>query len=218
MFVKEFMTPDPITVTADTAVPTALRLMGEKKVRRLPVVDNQGKLVGIVSDKDLLHASPSPATSLAIWEITDLMAKLKVQKVMTRDVISVEGDTPLEEAALIMADKRIGSLLVVENKKLTGIITESDLFRVLLDLLGGRRSGVRITATVADAKGTLAKIAEAVYAADGDIVGLGARELPESNHMNWEVMLKVQDVAKDKLVEVIKGTAAELVDARETSV
>jgi acetoin utilization protein AcuB len=218
MFVKEFMTSDPITITADTAVPVALRLMGDKKIRRLPVVDNHGKLVGIVSDKDLLHASPSPATSLAIWEITDLMAKLKVQKVMTRDVISVEGDTPLEEASLIMADKRIGSLLVVENKKLVGIITESDLFRVLLDLLGGRRSGVRVTASVADAKGTLAKLTNAIYAADGNIVGLGAREIPGGGDLRWEVMLKVQDVAKDKLVEVIQKEAAELVDAREMSV
>lgn len=217
MFVKEFMTPEPITIPADTAVPAALRLMSEKKIRRLPVVDSHGKLVGIVSDKDLLHASPSPATSLAIWEITDLMSRLKVEKVMTRNVISVTEDTPLEEAALIMADKRIGSLLVVQDKKLVGIITESDLFRILLDLLGGRRSGVRITAAVADAKGTLAKITNAIYDADGDIVGLGVREIPDSPDLRWEVMLKVQDVDKDKLVEVIQQESAELIDVRESS-
>ncbi len=218
MFVREFMTSELITITPDTAVPAALRLMGEKKIRRLPVVDNHGKLVGIVSDKDLLHASPSPATSLAIWEITDLMAKLKVEKVMTRSVITVTEDTPLEEAALLMADKRIGSLLIMRDKKLVGIITESDLFRVLLDLLGGRRPGVRITAAVADAKGTLAKITNAIFAADGDIVGLGAREIPGGGDLRWEVMLKVQDVAKDKLVEVIQQESAELIDVRETSV
>ena len=218
MFVKEFMTPDPITITADTAVPTALRLMREKKIRRLPVVDRHGKLVGIVSDKDLLHASPSQATSLAIWEITDLMSRLKVEKIMTRDVISVTENTPLEEAALIMADRPFGSLLVLRDKKLVGIITESDLFRVLLDLLGGRRSGVRVTAAVADAKGILAKLTNSVYAADGDIVGLGIREIPESNHLRWEVMLKVQDVAKDKLVEIIEQGSADLMDIRETTV
>ena len=216
MFVKEFMTPEPITITVDTAVPAALRLMSDKKIRRLPVVDKHGKLVGIVSDKDLLHASPSPATSLAIWEITELMARLKVEKVMTRDVISVGEDTPLEEAALIMADKRIGSLLILRDKKLVGIITESDLFRVLLDLLGGRRPGVRVTAAVANAKGMLAKMTNAIYAANGDIVGLGIREIPESGQLRWEVMVKVQDVAKDKLVEVVQQEA-ELIDARETS-
>lgn len=216
MFVKEFMTPEPITITPDTAVPAALRLMSDKKIRRLPVVDKHGKLVGIVSDKDLLHASPSPATSLAIWEITDLMSKLKVEKVMTRNVITVTEGTPLEEAALIMADKRIGSLLIMRDKELVGIITESDLFRVLLDLLGGRRSGVRITAAVVNAKGTLAKLTNAIYAANGDIVGLGVREIPESSHLRWEVMVKVQDVAKDKLIEVVRQEA-ELIDARETS-
>jgi acetoin utilization protein AcuB len=218
MFVKEFMTPDPITITPDTAVPAALRLMGEKKIRRLPVVDNHGKLVGIVSDKDLLHASPSPATSLAIWEITDLMAKLKVEKVMTRSVISVTEDTPLEEAALIMADKRIGSLLIMRDKKLVGIITESDLFRVLTELLGGRRSGLRMTIAVTGAKGTMAKLTNAIFAANGDIVGLGVKEIPNADDLHWEIMLKVQDVAKDKLVALIEQESAELIDIRETSI
>lgn len=217
MFVKEFMTPDPITITPDTAVPTALRLMREKKVRHLPIVDTHGKLLGIVSDKDLLHASPSQATSLAIWEITDLMSRLKVEKVMTRDVVSVTEDTPLEEAALILADRPFSSLLVLRDKKLVGIITQSDLFHVLLDLLGGRRSGVRITASVANAKGSLAKLTNAIYAADGDIVGLGVRDIPESDHLRSEVMLKVQDVAKDKLIEVVRQEA-EFIDAREMSV
>lgn len=218
MFVKEFMTPDPITITPDTAVPAALRLMAEKKIRRLPVVDSHGKLVGIVSDKDLLHASPSPATSLAIWEITDLMSRLKVEKVMTRSVITVTEDTPLEEAALIMADKRIGSLLIMRDKKLEGIITESDLFRVLLDLLGGRRSGVRVTAAVVNEKGTLAKVANAIFDAGGDIMGLGISEVPEAGSMRWEVMLKVKDVPKDKLVEAIQPAVDKLIDVRETAV
>ena len=142
---------------------------------------------------------------------------LKVEKVMTRNVVSVTEDTPLEEAALILADRPFSSLLVLRDKKLVGIITQSDLFHVLLDLLGGRRSGVRITAAVANAKGSLAKLTNAIYAADGDIVGLGVREIPESDHLRSEVMLKVQDVAKDKLIEVVRQEA-EFIDARETSV
>lgn len=215
MFVKEFMTPDPITITPDTAVPTALRLMRDKKIRRLPVVDSHGKLVGIVSDKDLLHASPSQATSLAIWEITDLMSRLKVEKVMTRDVVSVVEDTPLEEAAVIMADKPFGSLLVLRDKKLIGIITESDMFRVLTELLGGRRSGLRLTIAVSGAKGTMAKLTKAIFEANGDIVGLGVNEIPDANDLHWEVMLKVQDVAKDKLVALIEQEGAKLIDIRD---
>ena len=104
MLVRERMTQNPITVSPDLSVPEALRLMREKKVRRFPVVDSHGKLVGIVSDKDLLQAGPSSATTLAIWEITELLGKLKVAEVMSRDLITVQDDTPLEEAARIMAD------------------------------------------------------------------------------------------------------------------
>ncbi|MEJ2749444.1 MAG: CBS domain-containing protein [Anaerolineae bacterium] len=214
MFVKEFMTPDPIAITPDTAVPTALRLMREKKVRHLPIVDNHGKLLGIVSDKDLLHASPSQATSLAIWEITDLMSRLKVEKVMTRDVVSVKEDTPVEEAALILADRPFSSLLVLRDKKLVGIITQSDLFHVLLDLLGGRRPGMRVTAVTNNIKGVLAKITSAIFEAGGNLSGLGVREIDDDKRL--EIMFKVQDLTKEKLTAVVEQEA-ELVDAREAS-
>jgi acetoin utilization protein AcuB len=214
MFVKEFMTPDPIAITPDTAVPTALRLMREKKVRHLPIVDNHGKLLGIVSDKDLLHASPSQATSLAIWEITDLMSRLKVEKVMTRDVVSVKEDTPVEEAALILADRPFSSLLVLRDKKLVGIITQSDLFHVLLDLLGGRRPGMRVTAVTNNIKGVLAKITSAIFEAGGNLSGLGVREIDDDKRL--EIMFKVQDLTKEKLIAVVEQEA-ELVDAREAS-
>ena len=113
MLVRDRMTLNPVTITPDVSVTDALRLMSEKKIRRLPVIDGQGNLVGIVSDRDLLLASPSPATSLAIWEIHELLAKLTVEKMMTREVITVSEDTPLEEAARVMADGRIGGLPVL---------------------------------------------------------------------------------------------------------
>ncbi len=216
MFVREYMTPKPITITLDTSVPDALRLMREKKVRRFPVVDGHGKLVGIVSDKDLLHAAPSPATSLAVWEITDLLAKLKVKEVMTREVITVAEQTTLEEAARIMADRRIGGLPVMRGQNLVGIITESDLFKVLLELFGGRRPGVRITVSVAGGKGTLARIATAIFGAGGDIVGLGQSEFMDDGGMRWELVFKVQDVPQDKLVEAVRPVVDEIIDVRET--
>jgi acetoin utilization protein AcuB len=154
MFVREVMSAKPVTVTADTSVPEALRLMREKKVRRLPVLDSKGKLVGIVSDKDLLHASPSPATTLAVWEISELLAKLKVEKVMSRRLITVTEETPLEDAARIMADRKIGGLPVMRGEQLAGIITETDLFKVLLNLMGARRPGCCVTVSSPGAKGT----------------------------------------------------------------
>ena len=216
MFVRERMTPNPVTITPEASVPGALRLMRERKVRRLPVVDAHGRLVGIVSDKDLLHASPSPATSLAVWEIPELLSRLKIDKVMTRQVITVGEETPLEEAARIMADKRIGGLPVMAGERLVGIITETDLFKILLELLGGRRSGVRISVAVTGAKGKLAQIAGAVFGAGGDIVGLGLSEVAGSDGQRWEIMLKVQDAPREQLVAAVGPLVDEVLDVRET--
>ncbi len=216
MLVRDRMTTNPVTVFPDTSLPEALRLMRDRKVRRFPVVDHHGHLVGIVSDKDLLLASPSPATSLAIWEITELLAKLKIAEVMTRDVITVTEDTPLEEAARLLADRKIGGLPVVRGQTVVGIITETDLFKSLLELLGGRRRGVRLTISVPGAKGTLAKITGAIFGVGGDIVGLGFREATGESGTHWDVTFKVQDVPLDKLVEAVRPVAGTILDVRET--
>lgn len=215
MLIREYMTPNPVTVHPDTSVPAALRLMRENNVRRLPVVDKQGSLVGIVSDKDLLYASPSPATTLAVWEIPELLSKIRVEQVMTRKVITVAVKTPLEEAARIMADSKVGGLPVMQGATLVGIITETDLFKQLLELLGGRRPGVRIAVSVPDAKGTLAKITSAIFDAGGDIVGLGVNEIAGSDGMQWEIVFKVQGVPKDDLVAAIEPHVGQVLDVRE---
>ena len=106
MLVKNRMSHNPITIRSETTLPDALKIMRENKVRRLPVLDQGGKLVGIVSEKDLLYASPSPATTLSVWEITALVAKVKVAELMTREVITVTEDCLIEEAARIMADRK----------------------------------------------------------------------------------------------------------------
>ena len=215
MLVRERMTPNPVVAHPDTTVPDALRLMRERKVRRLPVVDSHGRLVGIVSDKDLLWASPSPATTLAVWEIPDLLGKLKIEKVMAHDVITVSEKTPLEEAARLMADKKIGGLPVMSGPDLVGIITETDLFKSLLELLGGRRSGVRIAVAVPAVKGVLSKITTAIFQAGGDIVGLGMKGILGSYGDTAEVVLKVQGVERDALVAALKPVVNEIMDVRE---
>lgn len=216
MLIRERMTPNPVTITPDTSVPDALRLMRERKIRRLPVLDNRGQLVGIVSDKDLLYASPSPATSLSIWEIHDLLSRLKVEKVMTRNVITVSEDTPIEEAARLMADNKVGGLPVMRDKTLVGIITETDLFKAFLELLGGRRPGVRVTAYTSGAKGTASQITSAVFAAGGDIVGFGIYEVADAPGVHWQMTIKVQGVPRDRLVEALRPVVYEILDVRET--
>lgn len=216
MLVRDRMTKDPVTITSNVSVTEALRLMNDRKIRRLPVLDSQGHLVGIVSDRDLLLASPSPATSLAIWEIHELLAKLTVEKMMTREVITVTEDTPLEEAARVMVDNRIGGLPVLRGESLVGIISESDLFKMLLQLLGGRRPGVRITVLTHGAKGTLAEITSAISAAGGNIVGLGFSEVPDAaGDSTWLNTFKVQGVPKDHLVETMRPHVLEITDVRE---
>ncbi len=122
MLVGERMTPRPITVTEETSLPEALELMRQEKIRRLPVLDKHGKLVGIVTELDLLRASPSPATTLSIYEIPYLISKVKMRDIMTREVITVTEETPIEEAARIMADHKIGGLPVMRDNKLVGIM------------------------------------------------------------------------------------------------
>lgn len=216
MLVREQMTANPVTVTSGTPVPDALALMRDRKVRRLPVVDDKGKLVGIVSEKDLLFASASPATSLNVWEINALLSKLVVERFMSKKIITVTEDTPLEEAARIMADKKIGGLPVIRDGAMVGIITETDIFRSLLDLLGGRRKGLRVMATVEGGKGTFAKVVNAIAEAGGDIVGLGCAEIKEKGIMRWQLTLKIQDVTRKKLEDAIRPVVTEILDIRET--
>lgn len=216
MLVQELMTKNPLTTSPETSVPDALAFMREKKVRRLPVLDKSGKLVGIVSDQDLLYASPSPATSLSVFEINSLIAKITVAHVMTKKVVTIAEDLPVEEAARIMADKKIGGLPVMKGTKLTGIVTETDLFRALLELLGGRRSGVRVTVQIPGAKGTFAKVSGVISAAGGDIVGLGVTEAKGVPGDFWHMTLKVQDLTKKAVSAAFSKAGIEVVDIRET--
>jgi len=131
MFVHHRMSSPPVTITPDTPFQDALKLMRDHQFRRLPVVNKKGKLVGIVSERDLLHAAPSPATSLSIWELHYLLSKIQVQKIMTKDVITTAPGTPIEKAARLMVANKIGGLPVVDEQgDVVGVITETDIFTI----------------------------------------------------------------------------------------
>jgi acetoin utilization protein AcuB len=216
MLIRELMIPKPAVVTPHTTMPEALKLMKEKNVHRMPVVDTHGALVGIISETDLHNATPSSATLLSFWEIPTLLAKITVEMLMVKDVATVTEDTPVEDAARVMADRNIGSLPVMDGKHLVGMVNQNDIFRAFMELLGGRRKGVRIWATTADRKGTIAEITSAITAVSGDIVGLGFREVADAKGARWEITIKVQDVPKDKLVAALKPHVLEILDARES--
>ncbi len=215
MLVRERMTPNPVTVTPETSFQDALQLLRDKKIRRLPVVDNSGRLVGIVVEKDLLYASPSPASSLSVFEMHYLLAKLLVKDVMTKSVIAVGADCPLEEAARIMVDKKIGSLPIVSDHKVVGIITETDIFKTMAEALGGRAKGVRVTIRVPEKKGEAALMTSEIAKLGGNIVSLVIFLADDPEHRQFT--LKVQEVKRDALVSALEKAGAQVVDAREVT-
>jgi acetoin utilization protein AcuB len=214
VFVKERMTRNPVVVAPDVSVPQALRRMHEARIRRLPVVDDGGHLVGIVSDKDLLRASPSPATSLSVWEIAYLLDEIKVRSVMTSKVITVTEDTPLEDAARIMADSKIGGLPVLADGRLVGIITETDLFRVFVELLGAREPGVRVAMLVRNQPGELARLTRAIADSGGNIVSLA--DYAGNGPDNRQVLVKASGITRDALVSALAPAVLEILDVRES--
>ena len=212
MLVSDLMTRDPVAVTDKTPIDDALSLMRDKKVRRLPVLNAKGELVGIVAEKDILYASPSPATSLSIHEIHYLLAKLTVAEIMTKKVFTIAEDTPLEEAARIMADNRIGALPVMSDKKLVGIITETDIFKGFVELLGTREPGVRLTMKMPEGQGVLPLCMESISKLGGRLLAL----------ITWGghepgiriVTAKVTGVDTEQLKESIAKLGVEVVDFR----
>ena len=216
MLVGERMSRHPITVRHDVGIDKALNVMRDNKVRRLPVINRQGALVGIVSEKDLLLASPSPATSLSIYEVHYLLSQMKVSEVMTEEVITVTEYTALEEAACIMIDNKIGGLPVMRDDKMVGIITETDLFKMFVELLGARDPGVRITMLVPEQPGELAHITSEIADMGGNIVALGT--FLGEDPTNRLVTIKVAGVGEEKLAATMEAIGMELVDVRSNKV
>jgi len=157
MFVKNKMTANPFTISADQTIPDAHEIMAQYGVRRLPVM-KKDKLVGIVSKDDILRASPSKATTFSIGEITYLLAKTKISQIMTKDPITIHSGALLEEAAILMRDHHVSILPVVDEGKLVGIITESDIFDSFIQLLGFREPGTRLTVEAEDAPGVMSAV------------------------------------------------------------
>jgi len=216
MLVKERMSSPVITVHPDLPIWDAHRLMKKEGVRRFPVVDKHGHLLGIISEKNILNASPSPATSLSIFEINYLISKIKVQEVMNRNVITIQEDAPLEDAAREMADNKVGGLPVVRDHQVVGIITETDLFKIFLELLGARQAGVRLTCLVPNDPEELSQLTKGIFDKGGNILTLGTF-LGESCE-DREITMKVEGLSIEKLKEAIEPYVNKVLDVRESSI
>lgn len=213
MFVGERMSHPVVTIPPNTPIIEALELMRKEKIRRTPII-KAGNLVGIVSDKDLLNASPSSATSLSIWEMNYLLSKVTVSDVMTKKVLTVSVDTPIEEAARIMADNKIGGLPVLKDNKVVGIITETDIFKLFLELMGAREFGVRVTVLISEKHGELANLTKAITETGGDFVSFG--QFAGEDSTNREVTFKVIGISEDQVQAAIQPLVEKIKDIRQS--
>jgi len=162
MRVRDYMTPQPLTISPETTVPQALKLLDERRFRRLPVLEG-GKLVGIVTAKDLKDALPSKANTLSVWEISTLLEKLPVRDIMAYPVITVFEDDYIEDAALKLQEYKIGGLSVVNRAgRLVGLLTITDVLEAFIQTMGYGEGGKRLTLTMPDVPGSLARAVRAV--------------------------------------------------------
>ncbi|MCL4274212.1 MAG: CBS and ACT domain-containing protein [Anaerolineales bacterium] len=211
MFVGERMSHPVISVTPETPVHDALALFKKEHIRRAPVMKN-GKLLGIISESDLLNASPSPATSLSVWEMNYLMSKVTVKNVMTKKVKTIDVNTPIEEAARVMADSKIGGLPVVRSGKIVGMITETDLFKIFLELMGARTKALRVTALVDEKPGQLAKVTKAIAEAGGNFLSFGMFSGPDTS--SRVITFKVEGMSKDAITKTLSNVVKKFWDIR----
>ena len=202
MRIRDMMTRNPVTVDSETLVIDAQKIMKESNIRRLPVLE-KGKLVGIITKHDLLEASPSPATSLSVHELNYLLSKMKVKEIMKKNPVTLTPDTPFEEALKIGQERRIGAFPVVENGKVVGIATESDIVRFLTRALGIKEEGSRITIEGLGGKlGDLERIISIVN--EHRTVVLSMISLPRPEKKDWMIVLRLRTTDPDPIVRDFK--------------
>lgn len=208
MLIREWMTQDVITVTPDTSMMKASKILKENRIRRLPVVDAEGRLIGIVSDRDIKEASPSKATTLDMHELYYLLSEIKVKDIMTRDPFTVRADDTVETVALNMIEKRIGGLPVIDDAgKLVGIISDSDVFKVLITITGVRHGGVQFAFELENTPGTLKPIVDTLREHNARIISI-LTSMDDSTGPTRRVYIRIlpMDRAEEnRIIEAVKG-------------
>lgn len=212
MMVSNIMTRNPLYIHPEMSVPDARALMKKEKVGRLLVLDKHNKLVGIVTERDLINASPSVATTLDMYEMSYLLSKLKVEEVMQKKVITVEENVVIEEAARIMVDADISALPVMSGETLVGIVSDGDLYKLFINLFGARKEGVRLTMLVPERQGELHDLAHAIAEKGGNVISFVICDGRDVS--NKTCIIKVANITRDDLLKAIKPFSIEIIDIR----
>jgi acetoin utilization protein AcuB len=202
-----------IKIYADVTIHDALDLMRKWEISHLPVVDRSECIIGMVSERDLLFNSPADVSGWIKWELAFLRNKSIVHDVMSRDVHAVEENVSVEEAARIMTDNAVDILVVVQNEKVVGIITESDLLTSFTELLGTREPGIHIDMLIPDKPGILAKLTKSISDIGGSIVAL--ESFTGDGLDIREVSMKVTGVNLNHLKNTIKPHVTRFIEVHE---
>lgn len=204
MIIKDWMTKDVITVDPETSMMRAAKLMKEKGIRRLPVVDDKGKIVGMLSDRDVKEASPSKATTLDVHELYYLLSEIKVKNIMSPNPLTILDTDTVVKCAAIMHDKKISGLPVLnEQGELVGIMTQNEVYRVLLSITGIYHGGIQIGLKLPDQRGTLKEVLDCLRGHKARVISiLTSYDKVEEGYR--QVFLRIMDMEKSVLNELKK--------------
>jgi len=208
MIIADRMKKNPATATPDMSISDASAKMKAEKVHRLPVLDDDRRLVGVISEKDILLAAPSPASTLSTYEINYLLSKLKVKNIMSRNPVTITMDTTIEEAVRLMVENDLSCLPVMEKGYLSGIVSKSDLFKILLEMLGAKHEGIRVEALVEDKVGVVAGLSEKFTAAGINIISFGTIDGPDPEHK--VLTFKLEHATEKQVRDILKPVSVSL--------
>lgn len=213
MLITLRMTKNPIVASPEMKIHQASNIMKQHKIHRLPVLDSNKKLVGVLSEKDIMLAAPSSATTLSAYEINYLLDKLTVEKIMSKNPVTVQVNTSIEEAAHIMVDHDFSCLPIMDGDTLVGIVTKKDIFKMLLEMMGSRQFGTRVEFLVDDKPGVLAKISTAFAEKGMNIVAFGTFA---GDKVGTSICtIKVEGSYSEEVREIITPFVLEVLDIRE---
>lgn len=208
MLIRDWMTSSVISVKADASMLKVSKLMKEHGIKRVPVVDDDMKLIGIVSDRDIKEASPSKATTLDIHELSYLLSELKIKDIMTKDPVVVSPMDTIEQVALIMLEKKLTGLPVVDwEKKLVGIITEADIFKIFTEISGIRLGGIQFALELSEEPGTLPPVLDLIRENGGRLISVLTGGYKNNDTMR-DVYIRIRPMPEDEekaLIEKMKA-------------
>jgi Mg/Co/Ni transporter MgtE (contains CBS domain) len=205
MLIENWMTKDVITGTPDMSMMKASKIMKEKGIGRLPVVDDKGVLLGLVSDRDIKEASPSKATTLDMHELYYLLSEIKLKDIMTKKVVTIHTGETIERAAQLMLEHNIGGMPVVdEGNKVVGMVTDSDIFKVLVRITGVMEGGVQIGVRLPNEPGGMVPVLDYLKDNGARLMSLLTSCEPAEVGMR-DVYIRIRDMDKTALNKLKAG-------------